>query len=180
MNRFRSLTAGVLVAGLVASGVAFAQAPPAPGGPAGAPAFDRGGRPGGPGGRGDVGLPLRQLNLSDAQRQQIRDLVQLRLQAGKDVQDRLRTARDAMRQATEALPMNEGAIRAAAQTLSLAEADAAVQQARVRDEVFALLTPDQQAHARKLQQDREARVSARENQQAQRRDRVAQRQPRQQ
>ncbi|HTM02927.1 MAG TPA: periplasmic heavy metal sensor [Vicinamibacterales bacterium] len=180
MNRFRSLTAGVLVAGLFAGGVAFAQGPAASGRPAGAPAFGRGGRPGGPGGRGDVGLPLPQLNLSDTQRQQIRDLVQLRLQDGKDVQDRLHAAQDAMRKATEALPINEGAIRAAAQTLSLAEADAAVQQARVRGEVFALLTPDQQAQAQKLQQDRDARVSARENRQEQRRDRFAQRQPRQQ
>jgi len=184
MNRFRSLTAGVLVAGVFAGAVVFAQAP-APGGPAGAtvPASGRGGRAGAPGGPRagrDLGLALRQLNLSDTQRQQIRDLVQRRLQEGKDVQQRLRTAQDDLRTATEALPMNEGAIRAAAQALSLAEADAAVQQARIRGEVFALLTPDQQAQARTLQQERDARVSARENRQEQRRDRVASRPPRQQ
>ena len=59
MGRFRSWTAGIAVIGLVATGMAFAQG--------------RGG-PGGRGGRGDafgpggLGIPLRQLNLTDAQR----------------------------------------------------------------------------------------------------------------
>src|SRR4051794_685128 len=109
MIRFRAVTAGVLIAGLLASGAAFAQGPGGgpgrPGGPGGRGA--RGGRPGGP---GELGLPLGQLNLSDTQRQQIRDLTQKRLQ-DESLQARLRTAMEARRQAMEANPVNEGAIR---------------------------------------------------------------------
>ena len=75
MNRFRSLTAGVAVAGLLATGIAFAQ------GPHGGP----GGRGRGVGfGPGALGVPLRQLNLTDTQRTQ---LEQIRDQHRADLQN---------------------------------------------------------------------------------------------
>ncbi len=148
MTGFRSVTAGVLVAGLLAGGAAFAQGP--------------GGRPGGPGGRGgrggigapgDLGLPLAQLNLTDSQRQQIRDLTQQRRQGGEQVQERLRAAMDARRAAIEASPVNEGAIRATSADLVAAETEAAILEAHLRAD--ALLTPEQQDQVKKLQADRE-------------------------
>ncbi len=150
MTGFRSVTAGVLVAGLLAGGAAFAQGP--------------GGRPGGPGGRGgrggigapgDLGLPLAQLNLTDSQRQQIRDLTQQRRQGGEQVQERLRAAMDARRAAIEASPVNEGAIRATSADLVAAETEAAILEAHLRADVLALLTPEQQDQVKKLQADRE-------------------------
>ena len=73
----------------IAGGLAVAPdaTPGRPGGPGG-----RGGR-GGPGGPGDFGLPLAQLNLTDSQRQQIRDLSRKRLEGGAQVQERLALAR---------------------------------------------------------------------------------------
>lgn len=159
MARFRTLTAGVLVASLLATGAAFAQAPaggPGRGGPGG-----RGARFGGPGGPGELGLPLGQLNLSDAQRQQIRDLAQKRAQDGDAVQARLRAALEARRQAMEAVPVNEGAIRSTTADLVAAETDVAIQQAHLRADVLALLTPDQLDQLKKLQADREARADTR-------------------
>lgn len=149
MTRFRSVTAGVLVAGLLASGAAFAQGR---GGP---------GRPGGPGGRGgfggpgDLGLPLAQLNLTDSQRQQIRDLTQQRRQSSQQVQERLRAAMDARRAAVEASPVNEGGIRATTADLVAAETEAAILEAHLRADVLALLTPEQQDQVKKLQADRD-------------------------
>jgi Spy/CpxP family protein refolding chaperone len=154
MTRFRNLTAGVLVAGLMASGAAFAQAPgtPArPGGPGG-----RGARLGGPGGPGELGLPLGQLNLSDSQRQQIRDLTEKRLQEGESLQSRLRTALEARRQAMEAIPLNEGAIRATTADLVAAETDVAIEQAHLRADVLALLTPEQLDQVKKIQAERQS------------------------
>ena len=157
MIRFRTLTAGVLVAGLLASGAAFAQGQGGPGRPGGG----RGGRPGGPGGPGDLGLPLAQLNLSDSQRQQIRELTQRRRQDGEQVQARLGAARDARRAAIEASPVNEGAIRSTTADLVAAETEAAILQARLRADVLALLTPEQQDQVKTLQAQREAHVDAR-------------------
>jgi Spy/CpxP family protein refolding chaperone len=155
MTRFRTWTAGVLVAGLLAGGVAFAQGPGA---------LNRGGRGariGGPGGPGDFGLPLGQLNLSDAQRQQIRDLIQKGRQDGETAQARLRTAMEARRQAMEAIPLTEGAIRSTTADLVAAETDVAIQQAHVRADVLALLNPDQLDQVKKLRADREARLDNR-------------------
>ena len=167
MTRFRSLTAGLLVAGLCAGGLAFAQdaGPGRPGGPGG-----RGGR-GGPGGPGDFGLPLAQLDLTDSQRQQIRDLTKKRLDAGGQVQARLRAAQDARRTALETLPVNEGAIRSTTADLMAAETEAAILQAHLRADIVALLTPEQQDQLKKVHAQREQRVETR-------RDRLDQRQKR--
>jgi Spy/CpxP family protein refolding chaperone len=156
MTRCRSLTAGVLVVGLLAAGAAFAQGEPGrPGG--------RGGR-GGPGGpRGAVDLPLAQLNLTDAQRQQVRDLTQRRVQAGEEVQQRLRAAMDARRAAVNALPVNEGAIRSTTADLVAAETEAAILQAHLRADIVALLTPEQQDQLKKVEAARAARANARRN-----------------
>ena len=159
MTRFRTLTAGVLVAGLLVTGAAFAQGPGGPGRPGGP--GGRGARLGGPGGPGDLGLPLAQLNLSDTQRQQIRELTQKRVQDGESVQTRLRTAMEARRQAMDAIPVNEGAIRSTTADLVAAETDVAIQQAHLRADVMALLTPDQLDQVKKLQAEREARVDDR-------------------
>jgi protein CpxP len=157
MIRFRTFTAGVLVAGLLASGAAFAQDQGGPGRPGGG----RGGRLGGPGGPGDVGLPLQQLNLSDSQRQQIRELIQRRRQEGEQVQTRLRAAMDARRAAIEASPVNEGAIRSTTADLVAAETEAAILQAHLRADVLALLTPEQQDQVRKFQAERPAGAGGR-------------------
>lgn len=150
MMQFRTLTAGLLVAGLLASGAAFAQGPGGPGRPGGP--GGRGGRLGGAG--GDLGLPLAQLNLSDTQRQQIRQLTQRRLQDNKQVEERLRAAMNARRAAMDAVPVNEGAIRATTADLVAAETDVAILQAHLRADVMALLTPEQQDQARKFQAER--------------------------
>jgi periplasmic protein CpxP/Spy len=150
MKRFRSLTLTAVLAALLA-GAAYAQAP----GP--------GGRGRGPDGFGrDMGLPLRALNLTDAQEQQIRTLTQQSRQQNRAAFERLRTAMDAQRKAAATIPVNEALIRSTTQDLVEAQTEVAIQRARVQTEIFGLLTPEQQAEAKKLQTDRANRQQQRQ------------------
>jgi periplasmic protein CpxP/Spy len=152
MKRFRSLTLTAVLAVLLA-GAAYAQGP----GP--------GGRGRGPDGFGrGIGLPLRALSLTDAQQQQIRTLTQQNRQQNRAAFDRLRTAMDAQRKAVGTIPVNEALIRATTQDLAEAQTEVAIQQARLQSEIFGLLTPEQQAEAKKLQSERETRRQERQPQ----------------
>ena len=153
MTRFRVLTLTAALAGLLAGGVAFAQGPgPGRRGPGG---FGGPG-PGGPGGPG--GLPLQALNLTETQQDQIKQLTQQYRQQNQNVAEQLRTAMEAQRKAVETMPVDEGLIRFTTPALVEAQTEMAIQQARLQSEIFALLTPDQQAQARKLQAERNQRL----------------------
>src|SRR5262249_42746699 len=109
------------------------------------------GGPGGPMGRGGVvGLPLDRLGLSDAQREQVRTIVQAHDAELSALRERTGSAHEALQTAMTTDTINEEAIRAASATLAAVEADMNVTQARIRAEVFAQLTPEQQATARQM------------------------------
>lgn len=150
MNRFRSLTLTALLVGVLAGGAAYAQGPDGPG--------RRG--PGGRGGFG-AGLPMRGLNLTDAQREQFKTLNEQNRQNGRAAMERLRTAMQAQRKAVETIPVNEALIRSTTQELAEAQTDVALQRARMHADAFALLTPAQQAQVTKLQAERAARAQQR-------------------
>lgn len=148
------------------TGVAVAQ--PGPGGPGGGK-FGGGGPfgPGGPGGRmgGPLGallgvhpdLPLSALNLTDAQREQVRTILQGHRDEGHALMQRAHTSMEALRKATEGT-VDEGAAGQQGQALGAVIAEAAVLRGKVRGEVFAILTPEQQAEAAKIQAERDARM----------------------
>jgi Spy/CpxP family protein refolding chaperone len=159
MNRLGYLAAaGAVAALLTTGGAALAQgdaaAGPRRGGPGGPAGF---GRLGGPG----VGLPLRELNLSEAQQQQIRGVEQRYREQNQQLAERVRNAADAQRKAIETEPVNENAIRSTTQALADVEADAAIARARLRSEIFSLLTPEQQAQAKQLEAARPGREGRR-------------------
>jgi protein CpxP len=156
MTRFRVFALTAVLAGLLAGGIAFAQGQgPGRRGPGGFGGFGGPGR-GGPGGPG--GLPLRGLNLSETQQDQIKQLMQQYRTQNQNVGEQLRTAMEAQRKAVDTIPVDEGLIRSTTQALVEAQTEMAIQQARLHSEIFALLTPDQQAQARKLQAERNQRV----------------------
>jgi periplasmic protein CpxP/Spy len=157
MFRFRSLAAGIAVAVLLATSVAFAQ------GPRG------GGRFGGPGGREVLGLQLRALNLNEAQREQVRDIRERFQEPMRAASQRLNEATVKQRQAIETLPVNETLITSATQDMTAAQVDIAIQQARFHADVWSVLTPDQQAQATKLRAERQARFEQRRQELQQRR-----------
>jgi Spy/CpxP family protein refolding chaperone len=145
--------------------------PPPPHGPAGPGGGDgRGfgpGRPGDFGGRmmGPLGglltlnpdVPLAGLNLTDAQREQVRTILQGHRAEGRALMDRARVAMDAMQKATDGTAIDEAAAIERGQALGTAIGEAAVLRARVRTEVLAILTPQQQAEAKAMAADRKER-----------------------
>jgi Spy/CpxP family protein refolding chaperone len=64
---------------------------------------------------------------------------------------------DAQRKVVETIPVNEGLIRTTTQELAEAQTDAAIEQARILTDTWAVLTPAQQAQVKQLQATREAR-----------------------
>lgn len=151
MKRVHSLALVAVLGGALAAGVAFAQGRGADGerrGHARLGAMTR-----------DGGLPLGRLTLSEAQQERIRTLRQQHREQNQEFVTKLRVAIEAQRKATQATPVDEQAIRAAVQSVADAQADLAVRQARLRADVFAVLTPEQQAQAEKLRTERDARRS---------------------
>ena len=155
MTRIQKVALIALAVALVEGGAAalYAQGP---GGRAGGPPF------GGPGGRGfGAGFALGQLDLSDAQKQQIRDITMRHREDSQALSERLRTAMDAQQVAIETVPVNESLVRAAAQALAVVQADMAVEQARLHADIFGVLTVEQQAKAKQLQEQAQTRLQER-------------------
>ena len=149
MKRFHWMTAAVAVAALLAGGLVYAQGP-------------RGGRPGGPGGRGPLGgLPLRQLQLTDAQQEQVRQIRSRHETQMRDAMTKLETARRAQQKAVETVPADEAQITSLTQDMTQAEVDVAIQASRLNGEIWSVLTPDQQSQLKKLRADRQAQFEQR-------------------
>jgi Spy/CpxP family protein refolding chaperone len=122
----------------------------------------------GPGDRGGFPL-LRQLDLTDAQRQQVRDVMQRHSQQLQDAGKKLHEAHVAQRAAVETVPVNESLIRSTSQALANAQTDFALVQARVHADVWGLLTPDQQQKAKELKDQRATRQKERQQRRSERR-----------
>lgn len=154
IRRSHFVAATALVVVLVGGFIAFAQGPGF-GGPRGR---GPGAAPGGPGAM----FMFRELGLTEAQQQQVRQLGEQFRTENQPLMDRIRRAEEARHDAVEAIPVDEARIRAAMQQLSDAQADLAVRQARLHSDVYALLTPEQQQQAQKLRAERDARLKQRE------------------
>lgn len=140
----RILIAAGLVAALAGGSViAIAQSPQAtPGVQAGAAEGGgpgRGLRRGGPGGD----LELRGVDLTDAQRQQVRSIIESHKDETQEVRTKLREAHRAFAEAVRAETVNEADIRARSTAVATAMADEAILHAKVRAEVHGILTTEQ-------------------------------------
>lgn len=98
-------------------------------------------------------LPLPGLDLTEAQRTQVRAIMQSHRDEGRALLQRAQAAVDGLQKAT-ATSIDEGAAAQHGQALGTAIADAAVLRARIRHEVFAILTPEQQSQANAILADR--------------------------
>ncbi|MEZ5286368.1 MAG: Spy/CpxP family protein refolding chaperone [Vicinamibacterales bacterium] len=166
MNTVTRITAaaGLLaLSGLAMTPLLAQDAPPPP-----PPGMQRRGPgPGGPGFGGPMGLlgelgrGLRQLGITDAQREQMRGVAQAHEAEFKEIGDRMRTARQGMDDLITADTIDENAIRAKSAEVAAVEADAAVLRARVHQELFSLLTAEQQTKARELRAEAKSRMQER-------------------
>lgn len=113
----------------------------------------------GRGGPGGAGGPLAmlgprmaaRLNLSDAQKDQVKSIADSHREELQGLAGRAGAARQALHGAVTADVLDEGLIRARAADLAAVESDLAVARARVHGELFRILTPDQQAQAKDAQ-----------------------------
>lgn len=159
-----SLVAGVTLTSLSAQeqqpgprqrGMWAQRGPGGPGGPGGM----RG--PGGPGGPlGPAQFMLRQLDLTEAQRGQVKAIVDGHKADFQEIGTRMQAAREALGAAMEVSPVNPQGIREASAAVAAVEADANVLHATVRDEVFSILTDEQKAKAAELKAKGDARRAA--------------------
>lgn len=154
MKRFRLLTTGVIVAGLVAVAAAVYAQGPGPGGPGGR--LRHGGGFGGD-------LPLRALALTDAQRQQVREITERHRPNLQSAGDQLRKAFEAQRNATQALPVDESAIRSTTEALATAQTAMAIERAQIRSEIVSMLTPEQTEKLKQWQAERQTRMKERQD-----------------
>jgi periplasmic protein CpxP/Spy len=132
---------------LVLTAVGFAQGGPQ-GPPQGGP--HRGG-PGGFGGPGGLGPIARELNLTDAQKAQIKQIEDSFRDSTRSLHDQLRAAGGGP---LDGLTDNfdEAAARAAAQSRASVEVELQVAHARMMSQIYALLTADQKAKVAELKQ----------------------------
>lgn len=159
-----TLAAGVLMVGTLGLATTFAQQPRGHMGRRG-----MGPDGGGPGMRGRavhgammrMGLPLGQLGLTEAQRDQVRTIMQSHRDEARPMQEKMRAARQALRAAETADKVDEGAIRSAHKALSDLQEDVAVRRAQVRSEVWQVLTPEQRKRADELKVQGEQRRAQR-------------------
>lgn len=167
----RAAAVAVLLTGGFAAGTVATHAQ---GGPRGG--FGRGGH--------DFGLMreigIGRLDLTDAQRQQVRTILQGQRDTQGQIRQRMRAAHKALNDAVSAPAFDEAAVRARSAELAAVQADAAVVRARIRSEVWAILTPEQQQKATELRAKMAERFQQRQQlrqQQRQQRQQPQQQQP---
>ena len=110
---------------------------------------------------------------TDAQREQVRGIMTARQADFKAIGDRLKTAHEAQRQAVTRVPVDENEIRARVSEASAVEADFAILRARIHEQVYQVLTPEQQAKAKTLEAERQKRRAERAEQFKQQRQAAA-------
>ncbi len=100
---------------------------------------------------------LRELNLTDGQRQQLKALADSHRDEWRALADRARTAHDALNAAVTADTIDEGLIRQKSADVAAVDADLALARARAHSEMLQILTPDQRAQLKTLQQNHHGR-----------------------
>ena len=115
---------------------------PPPGGP--------GMRMRGPGGPMGFGPGFRELDLTDDQKAQLKQIAESHRDEFKAAGEKARAAHDGMQALMEADQIDENAIRAKSQEIAAAEADVMILNAKVRQQSMQVLTSEQQAKLKEL------------------------------
>jgi periplasmic protein CpxP/Spy len=141
----RILIAAGLVAALAGGGaIALAQAPQGDAGVQRSPGVP-GPRLRGPKGGGPIGdLGLRGIELTDAQREQVRSITESHNTELRQIATKLREAHRAFAEAVRVDAVDENTVRTRSTALATAMADEAILRAKVRAEVRGILTAEQQ------------------------------------
>ena len=119
-------------------------------------AFAQGRGPGGPPPRDGGRLPLQFLDLSDAQKAQLKTIQDTEDAKAEAVHEQLRTAHDALEAATAKGQFNEAQVRTLASAIAQQEVELTVIRARKDAAIYQMLTPEQRAKLDAFQAERAA------------------------
>jgi len=101
------------------------------------------------------------LDLTDAQRQQLHQLLQSDKSANKGLMVNLLNAEKALHAAIVKNPNDETTIRSLSATVGNAKTELTVQRAKIRSQIVGVLTPDQKDKLAQWDQKRESRLQKR-------------------
>ena len=107
-----------------------------------------------------MGFFAKYLDLSDAQRAQMRAVLQKERPAVKPLMEQLRQAHEQLKPYEEGT-YDEAKVRALAAQQTQTVVELAVQETRIHNELFQLLTPEQQTKMKEFEANREARMQQR-------------------
>lgn len=147
--RNKIITASLMLLSIFAIAAFAGQGPGGqrgPGGPGGPPP----GRPGGPGGFGGPGgpgggLPLRALDLTDAQKEQVKAIHEAERAKIEPYLKQLGDAHKALGEATAKGQFDEAQVRTIAATVAQAQVELTVSRARQDAAIYQILTAEQRA-----------------------------------
>lgn len=108
-------------------------------------------------------FPLGQLGLTETQQDQVTDVMQKARPEMEAAARKMLAAHEAQQKAVRAIPSDENAIRAGADAVAAAMAETGVLRARVRNDIWALLTPEQQKKAKALEAEQAAKQGQRKD-----------------
>jgi periplasmic protein CpxP/Spy len=112
----------------------------------------------------DFQQALKQLNLTDAQRQQVREILQSSQLDFRAVMRNCLAARKELKDAIRANPDDEDTIRARSAQVGSAMTEVTVKRAQLRSQITKVLTPGQQQQWNQFEQKQEDRLQERINQ----------------
>ena len=101
---------------------------------------------------------LGRLNLTEEQRVQVQDITKRSGAQTREIGKQLRPLLSALKDAIETYPLNEELVRNAANAVSVSQLEMTMLRARVRSEMYGVLTPEQQQRALKLRNRLETRL----------------------
>ncbi len=104
-----------------------------------------------------MGFPFKQLDLSDAQREQIKAVMQKEHASMAPLMLQVHQMRQQLKQYSEGT-YDEAKVQALVAQQAQTLVQLKVQETRIHNELFQLLTPDQQAKMKEIEANREARM----------------------
>ncbi len=104
-----------------------------------------------------MGFPFKQLDLTDAQREQVKGVMQKEHSTMKPLMQQVHTMQQQLKQYSEGT-YDEAKVQALVAQQAQTLVQLKVQETRIHNEIYQLLTADQQAKLKEIEANREARM----------------------
>ncbi len=129
---------------------------------------DRGRRGKRGGGHKGMGMGFRGIELTEAQKEQMKAIGQASREGSKSLRDQMKANRRQLQQATENGAFNEAQVQAIAQQQGVLRAQMIVEREKVKSQMFAILTTEQKAKVAEMKEQRNQKMQERMQKRAER------------